>query len=271
MKIKWIISLGVSIIFFAYFGIYLFLYSIKDDQSNRFKSYSIPSDFHYSFQEPFEEITFATPDGGTLTSVLFKADSSKGVICFWKGNGGTIKEWAEHVPSFLTLRYDIIITDYRQNGKSKGDISLQNFYSDAQTVYDSLKGRYPENRIVIAGFSLGGRIAANLAANNTPRMTVLVDAASTTGDFSDRFFEALYFPLPSINPFLFTTDEDVKRASSPIIIICTDNQNSLSHTLKPWLSAKDEFFEIKGATHNTIMKHPETHLILSTILSKGLR
>lgn len=268
MKPKRIIYLGISLIVITYFGVYLFLYSIKEEQGNRFKGYTIPADFQYSFQEPFEEINFTTNDGGTLNSLLFKADSSKGVICFWKGNGGTAKDWAEHVPAFLKFGYDIIITDYRQNGKSKGEISLQHFYSDAQLVYDSLKRRYPENKIVIAGFSLGGRIAANLAANNTPRMTILLDAASTTGDFSDCFFEALYFPLPSVNPFLFTTEEDIQRAQSPVTVICTDNKNSLSHTLKPLLKKKDKFFEISGTTHTTLMKHKDMHLIMGQILSK---
>jgi hypothetical protein len=122
-----------------------------------------------------------------------------------------VKEWAQIAPQFLKLHYDILLTDYREQGKSKGNISLENFYSDAQLVYDALKKRYPEDRIVIAGFSLGGRIAAHLAANNTPRMSLLLDAASATGDFSDRFFATLYAPFPPVTGFTFQTDTDVQK------------------------------------------------------------
>jgi esterase/lipase len=172
------------------------LYSIQDEQGSRFKGHALPTDFKFSFKERFEELSFQAKDGGTLSGVLFKADSSKGIICFWKGNGGTVKEWAQIAPQFLRLNYYILLTDYRQHGKSKGEISLENFYSEAQLVYDTLKKRYAENRIIIAGFSLGGRIAAHLAASNKPRMTILIDAASNTGDFSDRFFATLYGPFP---------------------------------------------------------------------------
>jgi alpha-beta hydrolase superfamily lysophospholipase len=138
------------------------LYSIKDEQGSCFEGHALPVDFKFSFDERFEELSFQAKDGGALSEILFKADSSKGVICFWKGNGGTVKDWAPIAPPFLSLNYDILLIDYRHHGKSKGKISLENFYSDAQLVYDTLKRRYPKNRIIIAGFSLGGVVVLPL-------------------------------------------------------------------------------------------------------------
>jgi len=80
--------------------------------------------------------------------LLFKTDNTQGVICFWKGNGGTLKTWGVMAPQFLKCKYDIIITDYREHGKSTGEITIENFYSDSQLVYDFLKTRYSENQIV---------------------------------------------------------------------------------------------------------------------------
>ncbi len=268
MKLKRLILIATALSMTVYIGTYAFLYSIKDEQGNRFKGQALPADFKYDFNSNFEELTFQTINEGVLNGVLFKADSPKGIICFWKGNGGTVKEWAQIAPQFLQLQYDILITDYREHGKSRGSISLENFYSDAQIVYDSLKKRYPENRIIIAGFSLGGRIAAHLAADNTPRMTILIDAASNTGDFSDRFFATIYAPLPSVIGFTFQTDVDVQKSKSPVIVIGTDeNAGSVSYQVKPLLKQKDKFFEIKGATHGTILKHEETQRILATLLN----
>lgn len=136
-------------------------------------------------------------------------------------------------------------------------------------MYDSLKRSYPENQIVVVGFSLGGRIAAHLAADNMPKMTFLIDATTTTGDFSQRFFEALYYPLPSTNEFLFQTKSDVLKAKTPVVVIGADNPNSLSHKLKPLLSDKDSFFEIKNTTHKTILGHQKTDKIISNILEKS--
>lgn len=268
MKTKRILLVSLSLSTVIYVGTYVFLYSIKEEQQNIFIGQSLPDDFQYSFAEDFEEFNFISDNGGLLNALLFKADSARGVVCFWKGNGGTLNDWGAIAPQYLKMNYDIIITDYRQQGKSKGKISLENFYADAQTVYDSLKIRYPENNIVIAGFSLGGLIAAHLAADNTPKMTFLIDVASTTGDFSQRFFEALFYPLPSTNEFLFQTESDVLKAKTPIVVIGTENLNSLSHQLKPLLRDKDSYFEIKGATHKTILSHKETEKIILDILGQ---
>jgi uncharacterized protein len=267
MKTSRLILFTLSLSIVAYLGIYAYLYSIKDEQGNRFRGQSIPADFQYSFSEHFEELNFRAKDGGVLNGILFKAATAKGVVCFWKGNGGTVKEWAEHAAPFLELHYDILITDYRQHGKSKGEISLDNFYSDAQLVYNTLKQRYTEDRIIVAGFSLGGRIAAHIAAENAPHMTLLLDAASTTGDFSDRFLSALYTPFPSVIGFMFQTEADIQKSKSPVVVIaCMNNPKSLSHQLKPLLKDKDKFFEIEGATHGTILKHAKTWYIIASLL-----
>ncbi len=244
MKRKQVLGAVFFLAVLAYAGTYAYLYSIKEQQGNRFKGEALPADYQYAFEEPFEELNFTATDGGKLNSVLFKADSSKGVVCFWKGNGGTVKDWAQLAPQFLHLHYDILITDYRQHGKSRGNISLENFYTDAQLVYNYLKKRYGEKRIIVAGFSLGGRIAAHLAADNQPRLTLLIDPASATGDFSDRFAEALFAPLPSVNEFIFETEKDVQLATSPVVVIGTsENRNSVSRQLQPLLKKKDRYYE----------------------------
>jgi len=267
MNTKPLILIAVALGIVVYFGAYTYLYSIKDEQGNRFKGQALPADFQYDFKETFEELSFPAEDGGVLNGVLFKADSSKGVICFWKGNGGTVKEWAKIAPQFLQLQYDLLITDYREHGKSKGAISLENFYKDAQLVYDTLKRRYAENCMVVAGFSLGGRIAAHVAADNSPRMTVLIDAAAATGDFSDRFLAALYAPFPPVIGFAFQTDADVQKSKSPVVVIGTDeNASSVSDQVRPLLKQKDKFFLVKGATHGTVLRHQETQNILATVL-----
>ena len=266
MKIKrWFIGLFLLAVA-GYFATYAHLYFNRDQQGERFVSTTLPTNYRYSFKEDFKELNFKSVNGGTLNSLLFKARNSKGIVCFWKGNGGTLNNWGAIAPQFLRLDYDVIITDYRKHGKSKGPITLENFYADAQTVYSALKKKYPENRIVIAGFSLGGRIAARLAADNQPLLTLLLDPASTTGDFSDRFLEALFRPFPSVNKFLFQNDLDLMKARSPVVLIATNNKNSLSHQLKSVLKAKDSFFEIRGATHETILGHQETANILAKLL-----
>ncbi len=264
---KWVWT-GLSIVLLLYVGMYLFLYAGKDQQTNRYRSASLPDTFRYDFSQPLEELTIQTPQAGSLNALLFKVPNPKGVVCFWKGNGGTLANWGAMAPTFLQFGYDVLITDYRQHGKSKGAISLENFYSDAQTVYDSLRHRYPPDKIVICGYSLGGRVAAHLAATNQPKLTLLIDPASAGGDFSDRFTDLVYFPFPSVNGFTFLTNEDVQKAPRPVVVISTDNVYSTAYKLKPYLSQKDQFIVLAGTTHETILTHPQTRQLIKRLLVK---
>ena len=264
--IKWFCT-GLPVVLAAYVGIYLFLFSIKDQQTKQYRSTSLPSDYKFNFNEPVEELTIQAPQGGLLSALLFKAPKAKGVICFWKGGGGTLANWGLIAPQFLQYGYDVLVTDYRQHGKSKGAISLANFYSDAQTVYDSLKRRYREDQIVICGYSLGGRIAAHLASTNQPKFTFLIDPSSAGGDFSDRFTDLLYYPFPSVNGFTFLTDQDVQKAPSPVIVVSTDNPHSTAYELNSVLSQHDQLLVIPNSTHATILNHPQTRQLLKKLLA----
>ena len=112
---------------FLYGALYLYFYSIQDD---RFRSIKLPADYKHTFDGNFQELNFSSKDGGLINSLLFKSDSSYGVICFWKGNGGNLTNWGHIAQQFLRHNYDVIITDYREHGKSRGEIALENFYSD---------------------------------------------------------------------------------------------------------------------------------------------
>ncbi|MDB5242257.1 MAG: alpha/beta hydrolase [Spirosoma sp.] len=252
----------------GYAGAYLFLYAQKDRQSNRYRSTSLPGNYKYSFPQDTEELTIQTPHNGLLNALLFKKPKAKGVVCFWKGNGGTLANWGAIAPTFLQFNYDVLITDYRQHGKSKGDISLANFSSDAQTVYDSLKNRYQEASIVICGYSLGGRVAAQLATNNRPKFTLLIDPASAGGDFSDRVTDMLYYPFPSVNGFVFSTEDDVQKAPCPVVVVSTDNKNSTAYKLKHHLRQKDQFVALPGITHEMILTHPKTMQLMKRIFQE---
>lgn len=259
--------LALPLVLLLYLSIYLFLYLSKDQQTNRYRSIQLPETFHYQFAQPLEELRIHTPQEGLLNALLFKAPHPKGVVCFWKGNGGNLANWGAMAPTFLQFGYAVLITDYRQHGKSKGSISLANFYSDAQTIYDSLKRRYSENKIVICGYSLGGRIAAHLAATNRPKCTFLIDPASAGGDFSDRFTDLLYYPLPSVNGFTFRTDQDVQNALSPVIVVSTDNPHSTAYKLQSVLKPTDQLVVIPNSTHANILNHPQTMQLLKESLA----
>jgi hypothetical protein len=84
---KALIYIGGLII--LYLGICLIVYLMQEKIV--FKSKKLTSDYQYQFENKFEELFIAAPDGIKLSGVLFKADTSNGLIFFLHGSGGNIQ------------------------------------------------------------------------------------------------------------------------------------------------------------------------------------
>ena len=84
---KKILMIGLGIVALTYLSLYFYFYSINVD---RFKSTRLAQEYTFEFEEEFEELNFRTKNDGRINSVLFKSDSTQGVVCFWKRNGDVI-------------------------------------------------------------------------------------------------------------------------------------------------------------------------------------
>src|ERR1700748_3780433 len=99
------------IIFSIYIGICVLLF-FNQENLIFFPKYLRP-DFQFTFQQEFEEINIKTIDNKTLSGILFKADSSKGVIFYLHGNAGALDSWGEVAQTYTNLHYDVFMIDYR--------------------------------------------------------------------------------------------------------------------------------------------------------------
>ena len=224
----------------------------------------------FSFTGPFEEMSFRTRDAVRLNGILFKADSSKGLIFYLHGNGGSLEGWGRTAPAYTALHYDVFMLDYRGYGKSEGHISSEaQLHEDIQQVYDSLKGLYGERNIVVLGYSIGTGLAARLAADNHPKMLIL---------------QAPYYSLVSMMrtryPWLPTfilryrleTNKYLPGCAAPIVIfhgdcddvIACENSNRLKALLKPG----DTLIMLKGQGHNSMSDNQEYLRAIGGVLSK---
>ena len=72
------------------------------------------------------------------------------------------------------MNYDVYILDYRGYGKSQGSIeSKDQLFSDVESAYKEIKKRYPENKIIILGYSVGTGLASKLASVNNAELLIL--------------------------------------------------------------------------------------------------
>jgi uncharacterized protein len=176
----------------------------------------LDKDYKFSFKQKFNEINIKTEDNKVLHSILFKADSSKGLIFYLHGNAGSLSSWG-HVAKFYTdLNYDVFMPDYRGYGKSEGSINSQKqIFNDIQSIYDELKNRYSEDKIIVLGYSIGTGPAAKIASANNPRLLILQAPYYSLTDMMVR----TYPTIPTfILKYKFEIHKLMNNCKMPVVI-----------------------------------------------------
>ncbi|MGI9583729.1 alpha/beta hydrolase [Chryseobacterium sp. RRHN12] len=228
----------------------------------------LPENYKFTFDGDFDEIPIKTQDGKHLSSVLFRAQNPKGVIFYLHGNGGSIKDWGEVTQLYRSMNYDTFMPDYRGYGKSEGKISNKDqLLSDVDTAYKELLKRYPENKIIILGYSVGTGLAAKLASEHHAKLLILQAPYYSTEDEMSRKFSFLPKFLLKYN---FETGEYLKTVKSPIIIFHGDKDEVINYKaslkLKNNFKKDDSLIILKDQYHNGITDNLDYQKAMKRIL-----
>ncbi|MCK5704088.1 MAG: alpha/beta fold hydrolase, partial [Cyclobacteriaceae bacterium] len=206
----------------------------------------------FSFNQKFEEINVKTIDGISLNGLLFKADSSKGLIFYLHGNAGSLSSWGGVAETYTDLNYDIFILDYRGYGKSEGSINGQEqLFQDVQTAYDELKKKYREDKIIVLGYSIGTGPAAKIASTNNPELLILQAPYYNMTDLMRHTYRI----IPTfILKYTFETNEFIKNCKMPIVIFHGNQDRVIyygsSVKLKEQFKEQISLITLEGQGHN---------------------
>ena len=225
--------------------------------------------YQFNFDQKFEEINVKSYDGTILNGLLFKTADPKGLIFYLHGNGGCLRSWGEVASTYTDLNYDIFMLDYRGYGKSEGTIhSEEQLSRDAQMVYDEVNKHYPENRIIIIGYSLGSGLATKLASTNNPGMLILQAPFYSLKSLIMR--RAFYAVPPFILKYRFESHRYISRCKMPIVIFHgTDDEvvpYRSSLLLKEQLKPDDILITLPGQGHSKITNNQKYKDQLKKIL-----
>lgn len=240
----------LSILLTTLFVGFLFLYFGQEKLI--FFPEKLDKGYEFTFRQNFSELNFKTDDNVLLNGILFKADSSKGLIFYLHGNAGSLASWGEIAKTYTDLNYDLFMLDYRGYGKSEGSINGEDqIYDDIQTVYDNLKTGYDENNIVVLGYSIGTGPATKLASTNHPKLLILQAPYFNLTDLMKH-----YFPIiPAfVLKYKFETNKFIQECKMPIVIFHGDKDEVIyfksSLKLKELIKKTDRLIILKGQGHN---------------------
>ncbi len=229
----------------------------------------LDKDFKFGFPGKFEELTIQTGNNTALNAVLFKSDSTRGLIFYLHGNAGSINSWGEVARTYTNMNYDLFLLDYRGYGKSEGSITNQEeLFSDLQTAYNEIRNRYDESKIIVLGYSIGTGPATKLASANNPKLLILQAPYYSLTDMMRRNY-------PVVPTFLlkykFRTDNFIKDCKMPVVIFHGDRDEVIHYRsslkLKELLKKTDTLITLKNQGHNGITDNPEYKVEIQKILS----
>lgn len=229
----------------------------------------LPGDYRFFFDPPFEEVNLPMQDGKKLNGLLFRAGSpSKGLLFYLHGNAGSLASWGRVAAVYTGLGYDVFLLDYRGYGKSEGSIrSEAQLLGDVQTAYDAMLRRYPEEAIVVLGYSIGSGLAARLAADNHPRLLILQAPYYSLKDLVRHLYPA----VPSfLLKYPLRTDRALPRCKMPVVLFHGTADETIyygsSEKLRRHFKPGDTLIALQGQGHNGMSDNADYRRAVEAVL-----
>lgn len=215
----------------------------------------LSQDYTYSFQADFDEIFLKADDGANLNALHFHAVEPKGVILYFHGNAGDLSRWGEIVLPFVKLRYDVLVMDYRNYGKSTGKISEEALYHDAQLFYNYLDDTYKANDIIVYGRSLGASIATQLASKNQSKKLILETPFYSLLDAAKGRFP--FLPLKPLLRYEMPSHTFIQEVECPIRIFHGTDDSVVSYASGKKLfdsipQSDKKMYTVPNGNHNNL-------------------
>ncbi len=232
-------------------GVVLFLFQGRLVYFPEKKMVGTPHDIQLSY----DAIYFKTEDQVELFGWYVPAPNARGTILFCHGNAGNISNRLDYLEIFHRLGLSTFIFDYRGYGLSSGTPSERGTYLDSEAAWDYLvsKRGIPPNHIIVYGESLGGAVAARLAARYEPGALILASTFTSLPDLGAELYPL--FPVRLLSRFKYNTLESIRQVKCPTLVIHSPDDEIIpyrqgSEIFNALLTTTGEMLTIKG-DHNS--------------------
>lgn len=221
----------------------------------------------FSFDQSFEEYHIKF-EHDSLSGLLFKADHPKGLVFYLHGNAGSLDSWGMAAKCYTDLHYDVFMLDYPGYGKSTGSIKGKaQLFGAIQAAYDVMKQRYPENKIVVLGYSIGTGPAAYLASTNQPGLLILQAPYYSLTDLMSHSYP---FVPAFLLKYSFQTNVYLKSCRMPVVVFHGNRDEVIyygsSLKLQQAMKPGDTLITLDGQGHNGMTDNPDYRAALKKML-----
>jgi fermentation-respiration switch protein FrsA (DUF1100 family) len=172
---------------------------------------------------PYEQVDLPRADSARQFAWVMRQDPQGLWVLFLHGNASTVASRMNvaHYRRLRDLGVSILAPEYRGYNGLDGIPSEASVHADARAAYDYLRQRerIPPDRLVIFGWSLGGAIAVDLAAQKDveARAVILEGAPASIVDIGQQRYPM--FPIRFIIRNPFNAVRNVARVRAPMLFL----------------------------------------------------
>lgn len=201
----------------------------------------------------FEEVWLDFASNARVHGWFVSRKEPLGTVLIFHGNAGSIALRIDWLRMFHELGYSSFIIDYRGYGRSTGSPTEHGTYDDAFAAWrylTTVKGIAAKD-IAVLGESLGGAIAATVAARESPRALIVQSAFTSIPAVARDVYPIL--PLRWISRFDYNTLERIREVNAPVLIAHSPQDEIIGYhhgrALFDAASSRKHFMELAGG-HN---------------------
>ena len=197
------------------------------------------------------EIRVMTEDGVSLYGWRLRSKSERAVLYF-SGNGDSVGDNTLLYQRLHRAGLNVLHVNYRGYPGSEGEPDEEGLRKDARAAWRFLMEDFKPHQVTIVGYSLGGGVAAGLAAEVSPRALVLMSTFTSAADVAQETYP--WVPVKLLMKNRFESTAFAPKVTAPALILHgTKDQLIPPHHAEGLAAAFEErpdILWIQGAGHN---------------------
>jgi uncharacterized protein len=212
----------------------------------------LPADHRFAFGADVHEVHVEVP-GARLHALHLRQPAARGIVFFLHGNAGNLDGWFSESEFYRRQNFDLFMLDYRGYGKSGGRIASQaELEADVRAAWAQIAPAYAGRKRVIAGQSLGSALAAALAAEVQPDLTLLISPYDSMRALAAEHYR--WVPLALLR-YPLDTAAALARVRTPVLLVHGEHDALIAPAHAERLARvapQAELVIVRGAGHNDL-------------------
>jgi fermentation-respiration switch protein FrsA (DUF1100 family) len=204
-----------------------------------------------------EEIELVASDGERVIAWHVPPRGDKPVVLYFHGNGGALAWRAERFARIVADGTGLLALSYRGYGGSTGSPSEAGLLRDGEAIYAHAAARYPPERLVLYGESLGTGVAVPLAAEHKVGKVILESPFTSAVDIGAAAYP--FLPVRLLMRDRFRSDERIAKVTAPVLVLHGERDTVVpigyGERLYALISAPKKFVRFREGHHSDLDSH----------------